>query len=156
MSALRQRNDFLRGWVRVGLPKCLLLINAFSRVIICGKQMNSSECLWAGESLSWNHDIVEVWHWAQLLPQSLWLSMKLTDLVSSYSSFCLERSLHHPLHVFMKLNEGKEICFQSKSKNKSCVLCKKLWFSQASAGLALLGLSKICQSELTQIRFLTR
>lgn len=154
MPGLRQLqcNDFL---LRMGHGRvariCPRLINAFIWVIICSKQMNSSQCLWAGESLSWNHDIVEVWHFS--IEHNSSHNLSETHCFSLSVEFVFLRELCIMITIAASQRTKKK--WKARS-NTLAGLCKKLWFSQASAGLALLGLSKICQSELTQIRFLTR
>lgn len=163
MSALRQlqRNDFLWGWVRVGLPKCLLLINAFSQVIICSKQMNSSQCLWAGSHFPgtmtlWKSDTSQL----STTPPTISPSPTETHWFIQFIWSFWENSASQAAWFHETVSQWTERNLLSiKNENRRSVLaglCKKPWFSQASAGLALLGLSKICQSELTQIRFLTR
>lgn len=87
----------------------------------------------------WHCGSLTLLNWAQLLPQSPRVPLKLTGSVSLWSSFCLrERALHHGVHVFTKPfpDEQKEICSQSKMRTKvvyllniarNCDFLRPLW-----------------------------
>lgn len=70
----------------------------------------------------WHCGSLTLLNWAQLLPQSLQVPLRLTGLFSSFG--LSERTLHHRLHGFMKpfRNEQKEICFQSKMRTDAVCL----------------------------------